>query len=69
MHYLSNRYVPVYNHKGIDICVLKIAVPANGDERGYRVDCGSLKDMLFNDIADAVGAINDHLAPGAAAPK
>ncbi len=38
MKFLSDRYAAILEHKGIAICVLKVAVPAEGDELGYTVD-------------------------------
>ncbi len=59
MKYLSERYVSVYTHKGFDICTLKVAIPANGDEMGYVIDSENFKGQVFNDIVDAIYAIDD----------
>lgn len=59
MKYLSKRYVSVYNHKGLDICTLKVAIPANGDEMGYVIDSENFIGQIFNDIVDAIYAIDD----------
>ena len=68
MKYLSERYASVFNHRGMDICTLKIAVPAAGDEMGYRIDDKAFEGIVFNDIADAIMAINK-LIPGSSTGK
>jgi len=59
MKYLNNHYTPVCNHKGLDICTLKTAVPADGDELGYRIDSEEFKDCIYKFPADAIIAINN----------
>lgn len=58
MKYLSDRYVKVYTHKGIDICTLKVANPSEGDEFGYKIDKKELKDMVYNHPEEAIAAID-----------
>ena len=58
MKYLSDRYVSVYNHKGYDICSLKVAVPADGDELGFVIDSEEFSGLVFNDPLDAIIAID-----------
>ena len=44
MKYLNEKkYKKVCEHNGVDICTLKVAIPANGDELGYVID-----DMRFD---------------------
>lgn len=35
---IDDRHISVYRHRGIDICTLKEAYPANGDSLGYVID-------------------------------
>lgn len=58
MEYLSDRYVSVYSHKGFNICSLKVADPANGDEMGFVVDSELFAGQVFNHPEDAIAAIN-----------
>lgn len=57
MKHLSDRYVRICNHKGYDICTLKAAEPANGDELGYVIDDEKFTGQVFNSTADAIAAI------------
>lgn len=59
MKYLNGRYVSVFRHKGVDICTLKIAVPAEGDEPGYRIDNAELAGNVYSTIEEALKAINE----------
>ncbi len=56
--FLSNRYAKVYNHKGYDICTLKVANPSNGDSLAYVIDSIDFAGQEFNDVEDAIAAIN-----------
>lgn len=58
MKFLNNRYASVYNYKGFDICTLKVASPEEGDELGYRIDSDLFDGRLFDDVADAIDAID-----------
>lgn len=58
MKFLNNRYASVYNYKGFDICTLKVACPAEGDELGFRIDSALFDGRVFNDVANAINAIN-----------
>ena len=58
MEFLSDRYVKVYTHKGVDICALKIAIPSEGDELGYRIDNPQLMDKVFDNPDEAIKAID-----------
>ena len=59
MKYLDDRYTKIYTHKGFDICTLKTAVPADGDEMGYVIDSDLFAGRVFDDIADAITAIEE----------
>ena len=58
MKFLSDRYAAILEHKGIAICVLKVAVPAEGDELGYTVDHELFQSKVFNHPGDAVNVID-----------
>ena len=58
MVFLSNRYAKVYTHKGYDICTLKVANPSNGDSLAYVIDSTDFLGQEFNDVTDAIAAIN-----------
>ena len=58
MMFLSNRYAKVYSHKGYDICTLKVACPTNGDSLTYVIDSVDFVGQEYNDIEDAIVAIN-----------
>lgn len=58
MGYLSDRYVKVYTYRNIAICLLKVAVPSEGDELGFRIDDERFKDIVFDNPDDAVKAID-----------
>lgn len=58
MKYLDERYAKVYTQKGIDICSLKSACPAEGDSFGYAIDHSYFKGQEYNHPSDAVKAIN-----------
>lgn len=59
MKYLDDRYTKIYTHKGFDICTLKTAVPADGDEMGYVIDSDLLAGQVFDEIADAINTIDE----------
>lgn len=56
---VSERYVSVYKYKDIDICVLRRSFPAEGDNLGYVVDHPHLKGIYYDDISDALSAIDN----------
>lgn len=58
MKYLNDKYVSVYVHKELAICTLKVASPANGDKMGYVIDSELFSGQVFNDIVDAINAID-----------
>ncbi len=58
MIFLSNRYAKVYSHKGYDICTLRVANPSNGDSLAYVIDSIDFIGQEFNDVEDAIAAIN-----------
>ncbi|WP_455714119.1 hypothetical protein [Anaerosporobacter sp.] len=58
MTLLSNRYAIVYSHKGYDICTLKAACPTRGDSMAYVIDSVEFQGQEFNDVTDAIVAIN-----------
>lgn len=58
MKFLNSRYTKVFEHNGLDICVLKAADPVNGDELGYRIDCKEFEGQVFDLIVDAMDAID-----------
>lgn len=57
LKYLDDRYEKVYTHKGYDICILKKAVPGNGDSLNYRIDDGVFAGQQYECIAEAICAI------------
>lgn len=59
MKYLDDRYAKIYDHKGFDICTLKTAVPEDGDEMGYVIDSDLFEGRVFDDISDAINAIDN----------
>ena len=59
MKYLDDRYAKIYTHKGFDICTLKTAVPEDGDEMGYVIDSDLFDGRVFDDISDAINAIDN----------
>lgn len=58
MMFLSNRYAKIYSYKGYDICTLKVANPSNGDSLAYVIDSVDFVGQEFNDVEDAIAAIN-----------
>lgn len=58
MKFISDKYISVYNHKGFNICALKVAVPVNGDEMGYVIDNADFIGQTFNSVPDAICAID-----------
>ena len=58
MKFLNNRYAKVFSYKGVDICTLKSACPANGDRLGYVIDNEQFAGQDFDLIEDAVKAID-----------
>jgi len=58
MKYLSDKYVSIYSYKGFDICILEVAVPADGDELGYLIDSKQFRGKVFNDVESAIAAID-----------
>lgn len=64
MKFLSDRYVSVYNHRGFDICTLKVAAPANDDEMGYVVDNAEFSGQVFDAISDAICTIDKKKSDG-----
>lgn len=64
MKFLSDRYVSVYNHRGFDICTLKVAAPANGDQMGYVIDNAEFSGQVFDDISEAISAIDKKKSDG-----
>lgn len=48
MKVLNDRYIKVFNYKGIDICTLKIACPDDGDSLGYVIDDEHFIDQEFD---------------------
>jgi len=61
MTYLSERYAKVLEHKGIDICTLKSAVPADGDKLGYVIDNEQFKGKVYNLLDEAIKDIDNML--------
>ena len=57
MNYLSEKYIKVYSYKGFDICTLKVAVPSD-DEMGYVIDSDKFTGQSFNNIGEAISAID-----------
>lgn len=64
MKFLSDRYVSVYNHRGFDICTLKVAVPVNDDGLGYVIDNAAFSDQVFDGISEAISAIDKKKSDG-----
>lgn len=62
MNYLSNRYQEIVNHKGIAICALKEAVPANGDELGYVLDHEWFEGKVYDHPGEAAKAVDQFLS-------
>lgn len=58
MKFLNDRYSSVYNYKGFDICTLKVACPAEGDNLGYVIDSNLFSDRTFSDVESAIVAID-----------
>lgn len=58
MKFLNDRYSSVYNYKGFDICTLKVASPAQGDTLDFVIDSDLFSEQTFNDVADAIVAID-----------
>ena len=58
MKYLSNRYAKVTEYKGMDICALRVSLPLNGDELGYKIDDITYDGMVFDSLGEAMGAID-----------
>jgi hypothetical protein len=58
MKHLSNRYEKVTEYKGMDICTLRVATPSDGDELGYRIDDISYDGRVFDDLGEAMKAID-----------
>lgn len=61
MKFLSDRYATVYTHKGYNICTLKVANPSQGDSLAYVIDSVELLGQEYNDITDAIEAINNQI--------
>lgn len=59
MKFLNNRYAKVFSHKGLDICTLKSACPANGDKLGYAIDDAQFAGQDFELLEYAVRAIDE----------
>lgn len=59
MKVLNDRYATVMNHRGLNICTLKSACPAAGDNLGYKIDHIFFSGCDYNHPEDAVKAIND----------
>lgn len=57
MKILDNRYVKVFNYKGLDICTLKSACPTKEEELGYRIDDKQFVGQEFKLVDDAIKAI------------
>lgn len=65
MKHLNDRYAKVTEYKGMDICTLRVATPYDGDELGYRIDDISYDGRVFDDLGEAMKAIDSfgmHLA-------
>lgn len=58
MKFLNDKYAKVFSHKGLDICTLKSACPANGDKLGYVIDDERFAGQEFNRLDDAVRAVD-----------
>ncbi len=58
MNFLSERYAKVSTYQGMDICTLKSACPADGDELGYKVDNEYFSESIYNHPEDAMKAID-----------
>lgn len=58
MHYLTDKYAKIISHKGFDICTLKVAIPAEGDELGYVIDDAMFQGKVFDHPDSAIEAIN-----------
>lgn len=49
----------MYSYKNFDICSLKVACPTAGDELGFLIDDKMFSGEEFNNIDDAIEAIDD----------
>ena len=58
MKHLNDRYAKVMEYKGMDICTLRVATPSDGDELGYRIDDISYDGRVFDDLGEALKAID-----------
>lgn len=58
MKHLNDRYAKIMEYKGMDICALRIAAQSNGDEFGYRIDDNLYDGMVFDDLGEAMEAID-----------
>lgn len=58
MKHLNDRYAKVTEYKGMDICTLRVATPSDGDELGYRIDDISYDGRVFDDLGEAMKAID-----------
>ena len=58
MKFLSDRYATVYTHKGYNICTLQVANPGQGDSLAYVIDSVEFEGQAFNDVTDAIKAID-----------
>lgn len=53
---LDNRWVVIFNHRGFNICTLKVA--SHDDDFGFRIDSEIFAGKSFSDPADAMLAID-----------
>lgn len=58
MKFLSEKYAKISTYHGTDICTLKSACPADGDELGYKIDNEYFGESIYNHPKDAMKAID-----------
>lgn len=66
---VNEKYVPVYRHRGVDICTLKIACPADGGQLGYLIDHVRFRGREYKLIQDAINDIVESRHARQRAPK
>lgn len=57
---IDDRYVSVYNHRGIDICTLKEANLSAGDSLGYMIDHNYFWQNHYDNVQSAINNIDDN---------
>lgn len=64
MIFLSERYSKISTYQRMDICTLKSACPADGDELVYKIDNEYFGESIYNHPEEAMKAIDLALLSG-----